>query len=281
MKSKLKLVEMFNSSKSNQNNVCVVVMLTMITKPTWSHVPCNNKFSDNYFLCETRFSNKTATTYYRHNQQCHKLHTYYLEKCWLIQPDNDRTLVIETSTIYQTFYVMLSAWAYGHTSRNHVHVYVGNVTNVVCISTDGLPSHFGKTWISFPCNPNDVSDKFHKLGQVYPTTYSYICNGNLQFTCMDNTCILSSYLCDNIYDCPDKSDEHNDVCAESDIQEGGCGDFHFHCRTGSCIHATQQCDSWQHCDDGSDEEFCVDIEAGIHNGDLNTDTVQPYLIQVI
>ena len=281
MKSKLTLVKLFNSSNTKPNNVCVVVILTVITKPAWSHLHCDQKLLDNYFLCESRVSNNRATTYYRHNHHCHKLHTYYLRKCWFIQHGNARTLAIDTSTLYQSFYLMFSAWAYGDTSRNHVQIYIGSIRNLLCISTDGLPTHFGKTWMVVPCKQNNVIGKSYKLGQAHPATYKYICNEKMHFNCKDNTCVLASYLCDNIYDCPDKSDEYNDNCVESNIQENRCSDFHFSCRSGGRIHATQQCDDYQHCDDGSDEVLCVDIQASIHNGGLNTDTVEPYFISVI
>ena len=281
MKRKLKLVDMFNSSNSNPNNVCVVVILTLITKPKWSHLHCDKKLSDNYFLCESRVSKNSPTTYYRHKHHCHKLHTYYLGRCWMIQYGSDRTLVIDMFTTFQSFFLILSPWAYGQTFRSHVRIYMGSIRHVICFSTNGLPSHFRKTWISSTCKQNDVLNESYKLGQVHPAIYKYTCNDQKHFNCLDNTCILLSYLCDNVYDCPDKSDESNEICTKSDIQEDSCGEFHFYCRSAGCIHATQQCDNWQHCDDGSDELLCADIQADVHNGDLKGDTVESYSIQVI
>ena len=272
---------MFNSSTVNPQNVCIVVILTLITKPTWNHIQCDVNLPDNYFLCESKVSRSSATTYYRHKHCCHKLHTYHIGKCWFIQYNQLTTpQVRSSSTLYSSFFMILSAWAYGHTSRNHIQIYINSVIPI-CLSTNGLPNHFRKTWIGVLCKQNNVRVQSYALDHVHPATYTYTCSGVKHFKCMDDACILSSYVCDGLYNCPDKSDESNGVCTESDFRDDRCGDFRFHCRSVGCIHANQLCDNWQDCDDGSDEVYCTHNNDGWINGDLNTETVEPYVIQVI
>ena len=270
---------MFNSSTVNPDKVCVVVILTLITKPKWSHIHCDQTLPDNYFLCESKFSRSNATTYYRHEHQCHKLYTYHAGECWSIQYNN-RTPVIGSSTLYSTYFITFSAWAYGQTIRNQIQIFMSSTTTPYCILTHGLPNHFRKTWISVPCNQNDVLIDYYTLGQVHPASYIYTCSGIMHFNCIDHTCILSSYVCDGFYDCPDESDEFNNMCVKLNMQDDGCGDFHFLCLTGRCIHATQLCDHWQHCDDGSDELYCTHNHDSWISSDSKTETVEPYVIQV-
>ena len=277
LKNKLKILESFNSSTVNSHNVCIVVILTLITKPTWNHIHCNENIPFNHFICELKISNMDATTYHRHNHQCRNLQTYHGGECWLIQ-SNTRPLIVSSSTVYSSFFSTLSAWAYGHTIRNRIQININSAATPYCILTHGLPNHFRKTWINVPCKQND---EYYTLGQLHPTTYKYTCDGIMHFNCMDDTCILASYVCDGFYDCPDKSDEFNSSCAKLDIQDDGYADFYFFCRNGRCIHVTQLCDNWQHCYDGSDEIYCTYSHNGWINGDLNIDTVEPYLIQVI
>ena len=74
----------------------------------------------------------------------------------------------------------------------------------------------------------------------------------MQYRCSNNLCILTSYVCDRIYDCSDHSDELN--CGNS--TSGGCLELYYHCRSGVCIPRDHQCDGQAHCNDGSDELNC-------------------------
>ena len=277
-KTKLKIIGMFNSSKVNPNNVCVVAILTLIAKPIWNNIQCDENLPDNYFLCESNVLNINPTIYYRDKHQCPKLHTYHGGECWLIQY-NTRPLVLSSSTVDSSYFILLSAWAYGHTIRNRIQITISSAATSYCLLTHGLLNHFRKTWISVPCEQNDVLTEYYTLGQVHPTAYTYTCNEIMHFSCTDDTCVLSSYVCDGFYNCQDKSDELSGMCANLAIQDDDCGDFRFPCGAGRCIHATQHCDNWQDCDDGSDEIYCS--HDGRISGDLNVDTVEPHLIQVI
>ena len=252
------IVTMFNTSKVNQNNICVVVLLTLITKPAWQNIACDQKIPDNYFICETQNRDVNATTYKRHKHHCHKLYTYVFGKCYWLQHGNDTSIAIFSSTdIHNALLRMFSAWSYGHSTRNRISMYINKGAKRVRLMTHGLIQHFGKSWRIVPYIQTTINDTSHVLGQVKPVTYTYICNQNLHFRCKDSTCVILSYVCDGIFDCPDKSDEDINICTNSDTQEEDCGYFYLHCVSGGCIHATQQCDDWQHCADGSDELYCL------------------------
>ena len=74
----------------------------------------------------------------------------------------------------------------------------------------------------------------------------------MQYRCSNNLCILTSFVCDRIYDCSDHSDERN--CCNS--TSGECENLYYHCKAGVYIPRDHQCDGQAHCNDGSDEVNC-------------------------
>ena len=243
------------------------MLLTLITKPVWQTIACDQKLPDNYFICETQGRDVQATTYERHKHVCHTLHTYIHEKCYWLQADNDISIaIIYFSSLPNNFLSMFSAWSYGHAKRNRIQMYIDKVAKGenMYMMTHGLPQHFGKTWSVDVINPTVLNATLHVLGEARPVLYTYICNRNLHFTCKDSTCILLSYVCNGVFDCPDNSDEDDSMCADLDTQKNGCGDLHFHCNSGGCVHVTQHCDDWQHCADGSDELYCLHCHRNHH-----------------
>ena len=76
-------------------------------------------------------------------------------------------------------------------------------------------------------------------------------------TCATHMCILKSYICDGISDCPDQSDEHGcDYMKYTNNTSFVCVDLYYHCRSEECIPRDQQCDGQADCYDGSDELYC-------------------------
>ncbi|KAH9644190.1 hypothetical protein HF086_008679, partial [Spodoptera exigua] len=69
-------------------------------------------------------------------------------------------------------------------------------------------------------------------------------------TCGNGQCIPKSAVCDNNYDCADRSDEEN--CHH----DGMCEPNQFKCNNHKCVLKTWICDSENDCGDGSDEQNC-------------------------
>ena len=90
------------------------------------------------------------------------------------------------------------------------------------------------------------------------------------FKCKDGTYILKVLVCDQIYNCPDRSDEQicpricnypkkdcwvsqSRMCVPPDCI---CVAGHFQCRSGGCVPYDRVCDEKADCEDLSDEEKC-------------------------
>ena len=73
------------------------------------------------------------------------------------------------------------------------------------------------------------------------------------FQCHDNSkCIRDYWMCDNVNDCDDNSDESPLVC---------CGDTNqFHCGSGVCISQGVVCNGVDDCVYGEDERNCQPCE---------------------
>ncbi|KAJ8922708.1 hypothetical protein NQ315_007743 [Exocentrus adspersus] len=78
----------------------------------------------------------------------------------------------------------------------------------------------------------------------------FICETN-QFQCLSGHCILSSYVCDGMRDCPGGDDEsHCDGYKN-------CTSSQFRCRVdGSCVELSTVCDGVFDCPDETDELVC-------------------------
>ena len=76
------------------------------------------------------------------------------------------------------------------------------------------------------------------------------CDKVKEFTCVNenNKCIPVDFLCDNSFDCADKSDEANCTCSIDA----------FVCANGQCVGKYKKCDGFPDCRDASDELDCDD-----------------------
>ncbi|CAB0021057.1 unnamed protein product [Nesidiocoris tenuis] len=75
-----------------------------------------------------------------------------------------------------------------------------------------------------------------------------------EFACNNGQCVHRQYLCDDIPDCSDRSDEDENYCA------GVCAYTEYECESGQCIEASQRCNNIRDCSDGSDEKGCDNSE---------------------
>ena len=94
-----------------------------------------------------------------------------------------------------------------------------------------------------------------------------------EFACLEHHfCVHSSWTCDGDRDCPDGSDESQEVCKEG-IE---CESDQFMCGDGQCIPEHFHCDGEDHCADQSDEKNCsekvVQVNPDVSN---NADEVKP------
>lgn len=76
----------------------------------------------------------------------------------------------------------------------------------------------------------------------------------LQFLCQNGMCIPSVHVCDEKFDCSDKSDEMN-------CDKNVCSSEQFRCSNGRCILKSWQCDGDIDCPKGEDEpeNICKDL----------------------
>ncbi|CAM1304488.1 HSPG2 (predicted) [Pycnogonum litorale] len=69
-------------------------------------------------------------------------------------------------------------------------------------------------------------------------------------TCQNGECILRDYVCDEDYDCTDRSDEFNCGAPQK------CEPNEFECDNGNCVGKYWRCDGENDCGDNSDERKC-------------------------
>lgn len=100
----------------------------------------------------------------------------------------------------------------------------------------------------------DDNDDYEVTIMLIPPIYFLtakpgICNRD-QFKCRSGECIKSSFVCDNVGDCSDKSDE--EYCPN-----GKCSLKEIYCPASqTCLNRTLQCNKIPDCSDYSDEVHC-------------------------
>ena len=258
------IIDKFNNSLQNVHESCFVVLMTLVTNEKWLEIDCHKVLNINYFVCEHAFEKITKTDLALRNYYCYRQYTFIEGRCWIII--SNQLILLNRRLNLSTLSAMLSAWSYGHSTRNHLSLYLDNTLS--CYQTNGLSNHFSKSWsLHIPCSNNA---SLHTMSEGRMLTNQFTCNPAKHFTCVSGTCILSTYVCDGVHDCADATDEA--ACSDLDIN---CIDLHFHCPSNGCIPLAHRCDGWQHCPDGSDEAECSS-----HNIHLFTNDIVSHQLQV-
>ena len=123
----------------------------------------------------------------------------------------------------------------------------GGVMEILVISRKFV----AKTQIIFISDCPDGEDEKNCDGAP-PPNITNVCAEN-EFVCRDqHFCIHQAWACDGDKDCPDGTDEDEDLCGE----KPSCAENEFTCSSGQCIQGHLQCSGRADCDDHSDEEDC-------------------------
>ena len=248
-----------NASRSFRT--CISVFLTPFTRPVWIPLPCDSRFTMNYFLCETGKSTKTRTNHSmttiikRNNTTCPDTYTFVSKQCFKLKRYN--SIVQPYHFRFHLLTNMLSRWGLSSISLRHTVYLYSNETHSTYLQTNDFSFQRLALWSMYDVT-SKISSKF-QLNEVDYVIYDIACIAGQHFTCDDRTCILSTYICDDVTDCLDKSDENITMCAElyDSYNLTNCSDIHFSCISGECVMASHMCDDEFDCRDGSDEINCA------------------------
>ena len=129
---------MFNNSSRNVHGSYFVALLTAVTDEKWLEIDCNEILYMNYFVCEHAFQKITKTDLTIGNHYCYKQYTFIEGRCWLIT--SNQMILLNHRLNMSKLSAMLSAWSYGHTTRNLLSLFLDNTLS--CYRTNGLSNHF-------------------------------------------------------------------------------------------------------------------------------------------
>ena len=89
------------------------------------------------------------------------------------------------------------------------------------------------------------------------SNFTNTCTEN-EFVCRDrHFCIHEAWTCDGDKDCPDGTDEDEDLCGA----KPKCEENQFTCTSGQCIQKEERCSGRAECEDHSDEADCGECYA--------------------
>ena len=290
MVNKIKYVASLRNKTNQNEQQCGAIFYTLFTTPLWVYIGCDDTFIENHHVCELkdRTIMKTYYTYNRPTFWCKRGSVIIKSICLHVIRSKDT----KKSDIYRIrseqlnieLRLYLTVWSLGLESRNSVVIndHQGNKT---CLATDAFTYQRIKLWvIRKPC-----FTMYSLVVKPYIISEQE-CKGNVYYTCNDRTCILTIYICDGQFDCPDKSDEKNceSSCIESSNQKNQsknlikshqhcfvkctlehcfCNSLYFQCATGACVPLDKICDGKQDCIDGLDETMCV--RDAVKNSEFN------------
>ena len=174
---------------------------------------------------------------------------------------------------------MLTFWSLANISRYTIRITTGHQHG--CLKRNGFEYQRFVCW-GYYSNCRNSNSTVHYLLSSDIKHITHTCQQSTHFKCNDNTCVMSSYVCDVYTDCSDNSDEinctavctnGNTTCHHVCVPPGCvCGDMYHPCSAQQCIPLTYVCDNWQHCEDSSDETNC-DVGIAFKAVSLATNTL--------
>ena len=269
-------LQSFVNKTKTAESLCGAIFLTLFAKPQWTLIRCNDTFNDNNFICEEKvaYSLEDSRVMKRKSYWCIAGYVYIADYCHTIK---------ETFHVVVPFYKFaanevgiqyyITSWSISDPTRNTILLQQSG-EKYLCLSSNAFDYQQVQRWIKSICgkllpNVTFITRKFVHTKSV--------CNPAAQHRCSDDTCILSTYVCDGYDDCSDHSDETacHDICKYTNTSDSTelssnvkdcarycqrpacqCDTMYFQCKIGSCIPFDNRCDHIQHCHDGSDELRC-------------------------
>ena len=263
----LKNLASFDNISEHFRHACVAIFDTTVSDPFWLKMECSHTFEHNRFFCEypaIPLNLNQTYLYKRKDMFCQTMMVYINDNCWHISKHENFTIPdVHTDSTLASTSSMLTYWSLANVSRYSVGI--NNHHGHNCLKRIGFKHQRLARW-RYTHNCTNINSALHYLLPKTVSYYNDVCKFSSHFTCKDNTCILSAYVCDGYADCSDNSDEinctevctqGNDSCHHACVSTACvCSDMYYHCLSHECIPLTFLCDNWQHCKDSSDENNC-------------------------
>ena len=202
-----------SSVGNNHTVMCGMISTRIHTFGQWVLVDCNEE-RQYMTICEKTLKTQEIkrSKLKRSSYEClHRNETYVGGSCFTFrtyQTWNQMSIVFrEYISLLRLLYMYLSKWSRGR-------------TNVVGLSRHNASHAWCTMRACAKCTDHDVHDWWPPHPRCLLNTTQFWmedsrihlvqagCTGNgSQYRCHDGTCIRSQYVCDNISDCPDQSDE--------------------------------------------------------------------------
>ena len=203
-------------STINVTRLCVATTMLDMSDGQWFPIRCRQRMETTAVICQRNVdaNYNTTTIIKRSINECKfyelSLSQYCLKKTKpfnkTISPltlDNISDLNVKEHSIFSHYLSINSI-------RKIALVYPGDRCECytsVHVFLD-IPVYHDMSYFVDRCNCDTVSLWMLFRKPIYiDITY---CEGNSLFRCTDGTCILSRYMCDELRDCPDSSDETGD-----------------------------------------------------------------------
>ena len=288
---KIRYVQKTSNRINNLTRQCGAVFHTLLTRPEWVLMNCDDIFFDNHFLCESKFATPVGSShvYKRKSHWCSRHWVYLDNNCWNITDIIDTKLDVKLSNPPDVeLQRYLTMWSLGHNLRSNIIVYAFS-TSRTCFTTNAFLHQRLRLWT---LRKSCLQKSYYILLRRELITSDQDCKLGVHQKCRDGTCILTSYVCDGYSDCADNSDEMNcdGLCSRqagiralasnsSDdttvtttivtprkycfmdcaVSLCTCAPMYFQCNTGVCVPLQIRCDGYQDCSDGADELHCLFI----------------------